>query len=295
MISIIIPTYNRQKMLKDAIDSILQQIDCPYDIIVIDDCSSDNTYELVKSYPSITYIRNTCNKGPGYNRKRGFKLAKGEYIIFMDDDDYYIDNSFFKKAEKKMEEDKSLAFVSGNAFLRYEPQTDLVDSPINISGFIKRIDYLENFQYKYSKPYSTFTTVFRKEALEKAHLDTMNMVNDSSIYLRALLIGNAFVFKDCIGVYRIHKHNISKSLDYNFLISNLFEKNYIYEKINKDICNPKQWWYQQYRLTFLYFLGTNPSFLAKTKVLLWGIEKCHNSIPLFLFITKQAIKSLITK
>ena len=99
MISIVIPTYNRFNFLKEAIESIKKQNFKDFEIIIIDDNSTDDTATIIDMYKNlrIKYIKNKKNMGPGYNRKIGISSCDGEYIIFMDDDDYYIDNDFFYK------------------------------------------------------------------------------------------------------------------------------------------------------------------------------------------------------
>ncbi|RJP25055.1 MAG: glycosyltransferase [Deltaproteobacteria bacterium] len=88
-VSVIIPTYNRGELLEQAIDSVLRQsIDC-HEIIVVDDGSMDDTPERIKSYgEKIRYIR-TRNGGPAHARNIGMRMARGEYIAFLDSDDLY--------------------------------------------------------------------------------------------------------------------------------------------------------------------------------------------------------------
>jgi glycosyltransferase involved in cell wall biosynthesis len=90
-VSIILPTYNRAQLICEAIDSILNQTYQDFQIIVVDDGSTDNTAEVLKSYiPKIRYIQQE-NKGPGDARNRGIEDAKGKYIAFLDSDDIWMD------------------------------------------------------------------------------------------------------------------------------------------------------------------------------------------------------------
>ncbi|OGM08897.1 hypothetical protein A2159_02760, partial [Candidatus Woesebacteria bacterium RBG_13_34_9] len=88
-ISVIIPTYNRALTIKRAIDSVLNQTYQDFEIIVIDDRSTDNTEEVVKIFndEKLKYIRHEKNKGGSAARNTGIKVAKGEYIAFLDSDD----------------------------------------------------------------------------------------------------------------------------------------------------------------------------------------------------------------
>ena len=93
-ISVIIPTYNRKKYIKRAIDSVIRQSYKPFEIIVIDDGSTDGTYELIKkSYSSSQIsIEKQINNGVSSARNKGVKLANGDWIAFLDSDDEWFEN-----------------------------------------------------------------------------------------------------------------------------------------------------------------------------------------------------------
>jgi len=86
MISIVIPTYNCEAYLEELFDSIIAQTFTEYEVIVVDDGSTDDTEALVKRYAGIQYIKLPDNQGPQYARNRGYEEANGEYLIFMDAD-----------------------------------------------------------------------------------------------------------------------------------------------------------------------------------------------------------------
>ena len=91
IISIIIPTYNREKYILNSIKSVLNQTYNNIEIIVIDDCSTDNTKSEISKIKDrrIRYIKLNNNNGAAYARNFGIKLAKGKYISFQDSDDIY--------------------------------------------------------------------------------------------------------------------------------------------------------------------------------------------------------------
>ena len=86
--SIIIPSYNSAQEVIRALQSIREQTFKNYEIIVIDDCSTDNTYEILSKEKGIKLIKNSTNLKAGGARNKGLEIAKGEYIIFLDADDY---------------------------------------------------------------------------------------------------------------------------------------------------------------------------------------------------------------
>lgn len=97
MISIIIPVYNCEKFLNKCLDSIISQTYKDYEVILIDDKSKDNSLSILKEYEekysNFHVYENEVNSGPGESRNKGFDMAKGEYIMFIDSDDYIESNT----------------------------------------------------------------------------------------------------------------------------------------------------------------------------------------------------------
>jgi len=89
--SVIIPTHNRQNLFKIALDSVLGQTFPDYEVIVVDDGSTDNTKQIVNSLncKQLHYFYQK-NKGPAAARNKGLKQAKGEFVCFLDSDDRWV-------------------------------------------------------------------------------------------------------------------------------------------------------------------------------------------------------------
>ena len=108
-VSVIIPTYNRSSVLSRAIDSVLRQSFKDFELIVVDDGSTDNTKELIEKYSDqITYIYQD-NKGVSAARNKGLEHAKGEWIAFLDSDDEW----------KKKKLEKQIAFIEINPLFQW--------------------------------------------------------------------------------------------------------------------------------------------------------------------------------
>jgi teichuronic acid biosynthesis glycosyltransferase TuaG len=90
-VSVVMPTYNSAVFLKDAIDSVLSQTFKDWELIIVDDASTDDTTEVLSSYqhPQISIHKNEKNLGVSESRNFAIKLAKGEWIAFLDSDDVW--------------------------------------------------------------------------------------------------------------------------------------------------------------------------------------------------------------
>ena len=92
--SVVIPTYNRAHSIKKALESLFSQSFGDFEIIVVDDSSTDNTRDVISTIrdPRLYYYRNDTNKERCITRNRGIELSKGKYICFLDSDDYHLPN-----------------------------------------------------------------------------------------------------------------------------------------------------------------------------------------------------------
>jgi glycosyltransferase involved in cell wall biosynthesis len=296
LISVIIPTYNRKDMLIRAIESVRKQNYKHVEIIIINDFSTDGTKEYLEEHYSnheqIKIFHNEMNLNAGTSRNIGYQASQGDYVIFLDDDDYYIDENFFSKAVDIHQNLKNCSFVSANALIEDVETRELNIRNVNVSGYIERKIYLEEFQLKYNKPLSTFTTLFKKRDLDSVAFETMKMMNDSSIYLRALCTNDVFILNDIVGVYVKHHSNISQSLNVNFILLNLEEKLWVFNKVFKHTDISKHWMSKQVILTMNYFIkGSKPDLKSISLVIQWIIKHLNN----YRFITSFKVIILYLK
>lgn len=96
-LSIIIPNYNKEKYIGKLLSQLKEQLNGEVEVIVIDDCSTDNSWNIIKEYSDVfTTIRNEINKYVAYSRNVGLDKSKGKYITFIDSDDevkpYFVSN-----------------------------------------------------------------------------------------------------------------------------------------------------------------------------------------------------------
>lgn len=120
--SIIIPAYNAEKEIKKTLQSVLNQTFKDYEILVINDFSTDKTKEIVEKYKDVKLINHSKNKKAGGARNTGIDNAKGEYVFFLDSDDQIYDSNVLQKISDNIDKNNSpdivyLGFKAiGNSF-----------------------------------------------------------------------------------------------------------------------------------------------------------------------------------
>lgn len=95
--SIIIPAYNCENYISKCLESIFNQTYKNVEVIVVDDCSTDNTFEILKNYENIKLLSTTINSRQGAARNKGLDSCTGDYILFIDSDDSLYDNTVLNK------------------------------------------------------------------------------------------------------------------------------------------------------------------------------------------------------
>lgn len=123
-VSVIIPTYNRGHYIGQAIDSVLAQTFVDFECIVIDDGSTDNTGEVVARYGSrVRYLQQAHSGRPAVARNTGLRVARGEYIAFLDSDDIWLPDKLARQISV-LEMHHQVGLVFHNAYLLKDDQSD---------------------------------------------------------------------------------------------------------------------------------------------------------------------------
>jgi teichuronic acid biosynthesis glycosyltransferase TuaG len=129
-VSVIIPTYNREHLVTRAIESVLNQTMESLEVLVCDDCSKDNTIDVVsKIYdPRVKLLSSTSNQGVAAVRNLGIKNSSGEWIAFLDDDDEWLSTKLEKQLAFIKKEKCKACCCSGYIFIPGKGKTGVFDS-----------------------------------------------------------------------------------------------------------------------------------------------------------------------
>lgn len=203
-ISVIVPIYNSEKHLKKCIDSIINQTFKDIEIILIDDGSTDNSLAIcreLKKDDERIIILSQMNSGPSHARNLGIKMAKGNYIIFVDSDDY-IDSKMFDEMYYKMIDGKFDMVMCGY---------DIVD--LNKTYHIKSKFFGEYYldeknvflEQLYTSDYDIISSVWNK-LYKKNIIDKNNILFDCSLIRAEDFWFNFSYLKNIKKVYVLDKY-----------------------------------------------------------------------------------------
>jgi len=212
MVSVIITTFNRAHFLRRAIKSVLNQTYKDIEIIVVDDCSNDNTEkvvsECIRNNKNIKYIRHNKNKGLSAARNTGIKHSTGKYISFLDDDDELLPKKIQKQVEF-LEKHKNIdAIYCG--YIRKSDNFEQVYIPKKITNFLKESLIL---------PLSVIhSLLIKKECFSKIGLfdENLKYFEDWDLWIRLSAEVNLAIINEPLVVYHIHGAQM--------MLSNLNEK-----------------------------------------------------------------------
>lgn len=220
MISIIIPTYNRAKTLRASIISVLNQTYTDFELIIVDDNSTDNTEEIVNSIqdPRVKYIRHDKNLGANKARNNGILHSIGEYIAFQDSDDEWLPNKLEIQIKELIKSESDLVFCAFKRFIN--DKVEIIPSyHINENNILKQL-LCENF-------ISTQTILARRECLiNEMFDDKLPRFQDWDLMIRiALKYKIAFINIPQVNVY-VQEDSISKSREKAEVAMNIMIEKY---------------------------------------------------------------------
>lgn len=212
LFTVIIPTYNRLKLLKESLQSIYTQTFTDYEIIVIDDGSTDGTLEYLQTLAPRIQIYRQENKGPGAARNLGAIHAQGDYLAFLDSDDLWFPwtlASYHKAITAAGEPD----FIAGKHYRFSDPASIPYTPPKSVSYNTFK-NYLDSYNKWRWLGVSSF--VIKREAFLKTTGFIAEKINseDADIALK-LGMANGFleITEPYTFAYRKHDSNITANLD----------------------------------------------------------------------------------
>ena len=198
MISVIMPVYNGEKYLRDAIESILNQTYTDFEFIILNDGSTDKTEEIILSYDDqrIVYVKNTTNLQISKTLNKGIDLAKGKYIARMDADDI----SLLERFERQIEfmEKYTEVGICGTYIETFDEEKSVWRVPLSHRDILCRMIFDSCLMHP--------SVMMRKSVLDMlpiVYREEFNKAEDYDLWVRLALLTNFANLKEVLLKYRI--------------------------------------------------------------------------------------------
>ena len=207
LVSIVTPNYNCQKYIAETIESVLKQTYTNWEMLIVDDCSTDGSYETALEYSKkdtrIKVFRNEKNSGAAISRNKAIEESEGEYLAFLDSDDLWLPEKLEKQI--KFMQDNGCDF----SFTKYEHIDEQNHSLLKVAKVIKRLTYKRMMLHCFP---GCLTVIYNQKKIGKIYTPNIKKNNDSALFYPVLRVtSNAMGLDECLGLYRIRKNSISRN------------------------------------------------------------------------------------
>lgn len=207
LVSIVTPNYNCQKYIAETIESVLKQTYTNWEMLIVDDCSTDGSYETALEYSKkdtrIKVFRNENNLGAAVSRNKALDVANGEYIAFLDSDDLWL--------PEKLE--KQIKFMQDNGCDFSFTEYDLIDENGKSLGkrakVVKKLTYSKLLFHDYI---GCLTAVYVHKKFATIRSYDIKSNNDYGLFLQILKKSeDALGYKISLAKYRVRKNALSRN------------------------------------------------------------------------------------
>lgn len=205
LVSIITPCYNSSKYIEETYSSIKNQVYKNWEWNIVDDCSTDDSVEIIKSFNDdrINLIINPENLGASISRNKGLDLAKGDYITYIDSDDLWKNNFLVETINYLEKNNEKFVYTS------YER----VDENLNklLDDFIA-IDKISYKRLLYNCPIPMLTSIYNAKEVGKIYFPEVELREDHAMWLELLkIVEYARAIDKSLGIYRIRENSVSRN------------------------------------------------------------------------------------
>lgn len=265
-ISVILPVFNGEKYIKKAIDSVLNQSLSDFELIIINDGSSDATLNIIMGYDDERIILiNQENHGPGNARNKGLEKATGEYVMFLDSDDWFCDNALETAYDNAFKNDTDISIFQ---IIKYDGGIYSENDWFNLNNFSKDFENRvfnphECGDFLFDISVSACQKIFKRQFLSKidAKFPEGIYFEDMPFFFYTFLNAERVsIIKRHLYVRRKHEGSITEAVDSKFLDTVAAGQILMDIFIEND-------WYDMYKFDLLAFKINGPRYA------LMGIEE----------------------
>lgn len=215
LVSIIMPAYNCERFIAKSIDSVLAQTYTNWELLIVDDCSTDSTADIVRSYSDVRihYMCNEQHKGAALTRNRALRKAKGRYIAFLDSDDLW--------SPEKLE--KQIVFMQQNDYAFTYHSYAEIDEDDQPTGVLvagpKRITHkgMQAFCWP-----GCLTVMYDTTIVGLIQIEDIQKNNDYAMWLQVSKKSDCYLLEENLALYRrgrngsISNHSIATLIKWHY-------------------------------------------------------------------------------
>ncbi len=206
-VSIIMPSYNSKIFLPETIDSVLAQTFKEWELIIVDDCSQDDSNKVIEGYmkccEKIKLIKLDTNSGPAIARNRAIEEAKGRYIAFLDSDDLWTPDKLSKQISFMQEHDVALSYTG---YYRIEEESGEIIDQISVP---KKVNYRELLKQNII---GCLTAIYDTQKIGKIYMPHIRKRQDFGLWLNILKkIPYAYGIDEPLAYYRVRRTSVSSN------------------------------------------------------------------------------------
>lgn len=207
LVSIVTPNYNCGKYIELTIKSVLAQTYTNWELLIVDDCSSDDSYQIALQYAKkdnrIKVFENNENLGAAISRNKAISESKGRYIAFLDSDDLWLSDKL----------EKQIKFMEMNncdfSFTEYEHINEDNQSLLKVAKVINKLTYKKMMLHCYP---GCLTIMYDQTRTGKVYAQDIKKNNDNALFFPVLKkCTNAMGLPECLCLYRIRSGSISRN------------------------------------------------------------------------------------
>jgi len=222
LVSIVMPSYNTDGYIKESIESVLYQSYPYWELIIVDDCSTDNTDEIIKPYLTddrIRYLKNEKNSGAAVSRNYALREAKGKWIAFLDSDDLWHPQKLEKQIEFMISNGYKFTCTDYRIQLNGEWLPYVYTSPNKITEF-----KMKNYCY-----FSTITVMYDRDYVGLVQIEDVRKNNDYAMWLKIIKKAPCYRLAENLSSYIKHEGSISsgsklKLIKHHYIMWRVAEK-----------------------------------------------------------------------
>ncbi|HIZ20238.1 MAG TPA: glycosyltransferase family 2 protein [Firmicutes bacterium] len=207
LVSIITPSYNTARFVKETIQSVLAQTYPHWEMLIVDDCSTDGSAdtirEIIQEYqdPRIRLFVNKVNSGAAVSRNRALREAKGRWIAFLDSDDLWAPDKLEKQLQFMQENGCAFSYT---AYTEIDEQSR--ETGVTVSG-PKRISKAGMFRYCWP---GCLTVMYDAERIGLIQIADLKKNNDYAMWLKAIPFSDCWLLDEALAKYRVRSGSISR-------------------------------------------------------------------------------------